>query len=299
MTTIPDQDELFLVHRSMVFAIAYEILGSRADAEDIVQETYLRWAAVDGTAVRNARAYLATTATRAALNHVRTVERRREDYPGPWLPEPLLSDEESPEHRLLVEEQLTYALSVVLQQGTPEQRAVFMLHDVFDLPYPVIAEAMGRSQASVRQIAHRARIRLDATFGTGVGTATAGKDGAEVLDAFLAAVSTGDLQALIDVLAPDAVLLSDGGGKVVAARRPVMGAEAIAGFLLKIARTPLPQMRAGVALVNGGPGVLVHAGTRLDLALALAVDDRRRITGVFLVRNPDKLPQPGITAPAR
>ncbi|MHA7210871.1 sigma-70 family RNA polymerase sigma factor [Arthrobacter sp. MDT1-65] len=293
MTTIPDQDELFLAHRSMVFAIAYEILGSRADAEDIVQETYLRWAAVDGTTVRNARAYLATTAGHAALNHVRTVERRREDYPRPWLPEPLVSDGESPEHRLLVEEQLTYALSVVLQQGTPEQRAVFMLHDVFGLPYPDIAAAMGRTQAAVRQIAHRARARLDAAFGTQVGAKTAEKDAAEVLDAFLAAVATGDLRALIDVLAPDAVLLSDGGGRVVAARKPILGAEAIAGFLLRIARAPEPDLRAEIAPLNGGLGVLVHAGARLELTLAVAVDDRRRITGVYLVRNPDKLPQRG------
>lgn len=291
MTTIPDQDELFLAHRSMVFAIAYEILGSRADAEDVVQETYLRWAAVDGTTVRNARAYLATAAGHVALNHVRTVERRREDYPGPWLPEPLVPDDESPEHRLLVEEQLTYALSVVLQQGTPEQRAVFMLHDVFGLPYPDIAEAMGKTRTAVRQIAHRARTRLDAAFGTPVGVGTAEKDAAEVLDAFLAAVATGDLRALIDVLAPDAVLLSDGGGRVVAARKPILGAEAIARFLLGIARTPDPDLRAEIAPLNGGLGVLVHTGARLELTLAVAVDDRRRITGVYLVRNPDKLPQ--------
>ncbi len=294
MATIPEQDELFIRHRSMVFAIAYEILGSRADAEDVVQETYLRWAAVDGATVRNPRAYLATAASHAALNHVRTAARRREDYPGSWLPEPLVSDDEGPEHRLLVEEQLTYALSVVLQQGTPEQRAVFMLHDVFGLPYPDIAEAMGKSQAAVRQIAHRARTRLDATFGTAVDAATAARDAAEVLDAFLAAVATGDLRTLIDVLAPDAVLLSDGGGKVIAARKPILGAEAIAGFLLKIAGAPAPGTRAEVAPLNGGLGVLVHAGARLELTLAVAVDDRRRITGVYLVRNPDKLPQRGI-----
>lgn len=272
----------------MLFTIAYQILGSRADAEDVVQETYLRWAAVDGATVQNARAYLATAVTRTALNQVRTLARRREDYPGPWLPEPLMSDAESPEQQLLVKEQLSYALSVVLQQGTPEQRAVFMLHDVFAVPYPTIAEAMGKSQASVRQIAHRARSRLDAAFGTST-TAATDQNSAEVLDAFLAAVATGNVKALIDVLAPDAVLLSDGGGRVIAARRPIVGAEAIAGFLLKIAGTPAPEMRVQITTLNGGPGVLVHAGDRVDLALAIAVDDRRRITGVYLVRNPEKL----------
>lgn len=283
-----EQDELFAAHRSMVFAIAYEILGTRADAEDVVQETYLRWADVDVSTVRDRRAYLATIATRTALNTVRTVTRRREDYPGPWLPEPLVTDHESPEHQLLVKEQLSYALSVLLQQATPEQRAVFMLHDVFGLPYPAIAEAVGKTQAAVRQIAHRARTRLTATDHGAVTS----EDSAEVLQAFLAAVVTGDLQALMDVLAPEAVLHSDGGGKVVAARKPIIGAEPIAAFLLKIARTPVPQMPVDIDTLNGGPGVLIHAGDRLELTMAVAVNDQRKITGVYLVRNPDKLLQP-------
>lgn len=283
-----EQDELFAAHRSMVFAIAYEILGTRADAEDVVQETYLRWADVDVSTVRDRRAYLATIATRTALNTVRTVTRRREDYPGPWLPEPLVTDHESPEHQLLVKEQLSYALSVLLQQATPEQRAVFMLHDVFGLPYPAIAEAVGKTQAAVRQIAHRARTRLTATDHGAVTS----EDSAEVLQAFLAAVVTGDLQALMDALAPEAVLLSDGGGKVVAARKPIIGAEPIAAFLLKIARTPVPQMRVDIDTLNGDPGVLIHAGDRLELTMAVAVNDQRKITGVYLVRNPDKLLQP-------
>lgn len=283
-----EQDELFAAHRSMVFAIAYEILGTRADAEDVVQETYLRWADVDVSTVRDGRAYLARIATHTALNTVRTVTRRREEYPGPWLPEPLVANHESPEHQLLVKEQLSYALSVLLQQATPEQRAVFMLHDVFGLPYPVIAEAVGKTQAAVRQIAHRARTRLTATDHGAVTS----KDSTEVLQAFLAAVVTGDLQALMDVLAPEAVLLSDGGGKVVAARKPIIGAEPIAAFLLKIARTPVPQMRVDIDTLNGGPGVLIHAGDRLELTMAVAVNDQRKITGVYLVRNPDKLLQP-------
>lgn len=282
---LTEQGELFTVHRSMVFAIAYEVLGTRADADDVVQETYLRWADVDMSTVRDPRAYLATIATRTALNTVRTVSRRREDYPGPWLPEPLVSHHESPEQQLLMKEQLSYALTVLLQQATPEQRAVFMLHDVFGLPYPVIAEAVGKTQAAVRQIAHRARTRLTATDHAAATT----DDSAEVLEAFLAAVVTGDLQALMDVLAPEAVLLSDGGGKVVAALRPITGAEPVAAFLLKVARTPLPQMRVDIDTLNGGLGVLIWAGGRLELTVAVAVNDQRKITGVYLVRNPDKL----------
>lgn len=281
------QGELFVAHRPMVFAIAYEVLGTRADADDVVQETYLRWAEVDVSAVRDPRAYLATIATRTALNAVRTAIRRREDYPGPWLPEPLVAREDSPEHQLLVKEQLSYALTVLLQQATPEQRAVFMLHDVFGLPYQTIASAVGKTQAAVRQIAHRTRSRLTTTDPS----APATEDSAEVLEAFLAAVITGDLQALMDVLAPEAVLLSDGGGKVVAARKPVTGAEPIAAFLLKIAQTPVPHMRVDIGSLNGGLGVLIHAGNRLELTLAVALDNDRKITGIYLVRNPDKLLQ--------
>ncbi|MFJ6001645.1 RNA polymerase sigma factor SigJ [Arthrobacter sp. NPDC092385] len=288
MTSRTEQDELFTAHRPLVFTIAYEIIGSRADAEDIVQETYLRWAAVDASTVRDPRAYLATAATRVALNAVRAASRRREDYPGPWLPEPLVTDDDGPEHQLLLKEQLSYALSVVLQQATPEQRAVFMLHDVFTLPYDVVADAMGKTPTAVRQIAHRARTRINAAHHV----ATTPQRSAEVLEAFLAALATGDLRALIDGLAPDAVLLSDGGGKVVAARKPIIGAEPIAAFLLRVARTPVPQMRVDIGTLNGGPGVLIHAGARLELTLAIALDDRSRITGVYLVRNPDKLTRP-------
>lgn len=293
MAPSTEQDELFTTHRSMVFAIAYEILGTRADADDVVQETYLRWAGVDLDGIRSPKAYLATIAGRTALNALRTVARRREDYPGPWLPEPLVTDGEGPEQRLLMKEQLTYALSVLLQQATPEQRAVFLLRDVFGLPYAAIAEAVGKTQAAVRQIALRARTRLTA----GDRTPTVAEDTALALTAFLDAVATGDLQALMDVLAPDAVLLSDGGGKVVAARKPIVGAGAIAAFLLRIALTPTPDLTVVIGPLNGGPGILIRSGTRLELTVGVAVDGRGRITGVYLVRNPDKLRERAMPEP--
>ncbi|WP_434994803.1 RNA polymerase sigma factor SigJ [Arthrobacter sp. Ld5] len=285
MASPTEQDELFAAHRPLMFAIAYEVLGTRADADDVVQDSYLRWAGVDPSVVRDPRAYLATIAARTALNAIRTVSRRRESYPGPWLPEPLAAGADDPEQRLLLDEQLSYALTVVLLQATPEQRAVFMLHDVFDLPYPAVAEALGKSQAAVRQIAARARARL----GAADRSASSTRESTAALAAFQSAVETGDLQSLMDVLAPDAVLLSDGGGKVVAARKPVVGAAAIAGFLLKIARTPAPGTRVGIGPLNGGQGILVHAGDRLELTVALGVDERGRVSGVYLVRNPDKL----------
>lgn len=285
MTPSTEQDELFAAHRPMMFAIAYEVLGTRADADDAVQDSYLHWAGMDPAGVRNPRAYLATIATRTALNAVRTVSRRRESYPGPWLPEPLVAEADSPEQRLLMSEQLSYALSVVLLQATPEQRAVFMLHDVFDLPYPAVAEALGKSRAAVRQIAVRARARL----GAADRSAASSEEGLAALEAFRAAVGSGDLQTLMDVLAPDAVLLSDGGGKVVAARKPVLGAAAIAGFLLKIAGTAVPGARVGIGPLNGGQGILVQAGDRLELTVAVGTDEQGRISGVYLVRNPDKL----------
>ena len=288
MAPSTEQDELFAAHRAMVFAIAYEVLGTRADADDVVQDSYLRWSGVDPAGVRDPRAYLATIATRTALNAIRSVSRRRESYPGPWLPEPLVAEADEPEQRLMMSEQLSYALTVVLLQATPEQRAVFMLHDVFGLPYPAVAEALGKSQAAVRQIAVRARTRI----GAADRSASSTREGVAALEAFQAAVGTGDLQSLMDVLAPDADLHSDGGGKVVAARKPILGAAAIAGFLLKIARTPTPGTRVDIGPLNGGQGILVHAGDRLDLTIAVEADGQGRISGIYLVRNPDKLRGP-------
>ncbi|WP_432523761.1 sigma-70 family RNA polymerase sigma factor [Kineococcus sp. SYSU DK006] len=284
MSTTTQHDELFTLHRAVVFAVAYEVLGTRADADDVTQDTYLRWRGVDLQQVRDPRAYLATIAARTALNAVRRTARRREDYPGPWLPEPLVVDE-GPEQEFLRREQLSYAVTVLLQEARPEQRVVFMLHDVLELPYPAVAEALGKTQAAVRQIAHRTRTRL-ASARPAAGAAA---EHEAVLSAFLAAVAGGDLQALLSLLAPDTVLVSDGGGKVVAARKPVLGADRVAAFLLAITATADPGTSAQVVGLNGGSGVLVHVGARVDLSLALGVDRRGRVDGVYLVRNPDKL----------
>src|SRR4051794_32223564 len=205
-------EDAFARHRSLLFTVAYEMLGSAADAEDVVQEAWLRWRGVDRGQVREPRAYLIRIVTRQALNRPRTVARRREDYVGEWLPEPLLT---SPDVADDVEfaESVSIAMLTVLETLAPAERAVFVLREVFDLPYDEIAAAVEKSPAAVRQIAHRARehvaarrprIRVDRA------------EQQRVVERFLAALRTGDLQALFDVLAPDVVLIADGGGEAAA-----------------------------------------------------------------------------------
>ena len=220
-------DDPFVTHRSLLFTVAYEMLGSAADAEDVVQETWLRWADVDRAEVRDPRAYLVRIVTRQALNRLRTLARRREEYVGEWLPEPLLT---SPDVAEDVEfaESVSIAMLTVLETLAPAERAVFVLREVFDLPYADIAAAVDKTPAAVRQIAHRAREHVAAR------RPRIQVDRAEqqqVVDRFLAALRTGDLQVLLDVLAPDVVLVADGGGEVAAVRRPVVGRDRVATLL--------------------------------------------------------------------
>ncbi|HUS62010.1 MAG TPA: sigma-70 family RNA polymerase sigma factor, partial [Acidimicrobiales bacterium] len=201
-------DDAFARHRSLLFTVAYEMLGSASDAEDVVQETWLRWADVDHGVVRDPRAYLVRIVTRQALNRLRTMARRREEYVGEWLPEPLLT---SPDVATDVElaESLSMAMLTVLETLGPAERAVFVLREVFDTPYDEIAEAVGKSPAAVRQIAHRAREHVAARRPR-MPVSTAEQQ--EAVERFLAAIRHGDLQALLDVLAPDVVIVADGGG---------------------------------------------------------------------------------------
>ena len=225
-------DDAFARHRSLLFTVAYEMLGSASDAEDVVQETWLRWAGVDHTVVRDPRAYLVRIVTRQALNRLRSVARRREEYVGEWLPEPLMT---GPDVAADVElaENLSIAMLTVLETLGPAERAVFVLREVFETPYDEIAEAVGKSPAAVRQIAHRARDHVAARRPR---TQVSTTEQQEAVDRFLAAIRHGDLQGLLDVLAPDVVVVADGGGLVAAARRPIEGAESVAGFLIGAAR---------------------------------------------------------------
>jgi len=275
---------VFEEHRSLLFTIAYEITGTVTDAEDVLQESYLRWSAVDTDPIGNQRAYLAKTVTRQALNSLRTTQRRREDYIGPWLPEPVVTLPDIAEDAVLADS-LSFAMLVVLESLTPDERAVFVLHEVFDFPYPEIAEATGKTPAAVRQLAHRAKEHVRARQPRFEVDAQRQK---AVTDRFIAATLGGDVQALMDVLAPGAVLLSDGGGKVSAARRPVVGADHVARFLLGIAKKPIPDMRVEMSLLNGMPAVLIYSGDRIDLAI-MVESNNDHVTGLYLVRNPDKL----------
>jgi RNA polymerase sigma-70 factor (ECF subfamily) len=275
-------EDAFARHRSLLFTVAYEMLGSASDAEDVVQETWLRWAGVDHAEVRDPRAYLVRVATRQALNRLRTVARRREDYVGEWLPEPLLT---APDVAADVElaESVSIAMLTVLETLGPAERAVFVLREVFDVPYDEIAVAIGKSPAAVRQIAHRARDHVAARRPRMPVSTT---EQQQAVDRFLTAVRNGDVQGLLDVLAPDVVVVADGGGIAPAVRRPIEGAERVAGLLIKGFRTV--DFEAKAVWLNGSPAIRLDIGGQVDTAVSLTVEDGR-ITRIYAVRNPHKL----------
>jgi RNA polymerase sigma-70 factor (ECF subfamily) len=275
--------EAFVAHRNLLFTVAYEMLGSAADAEDVLQETWLRWAGVDLGIVQDQRAYLVRIVTRQALDRLRALGRRKESYVGPWLPEPLLTAPDVAEDAELAES-VSMAMLLVLETLTPIERAVFVLREVFDLAYDEIAEAVDKSPAAVRQLAYRARAHVAARRQRGVVSAAETRN---ALQAFQRAIETGDLRNLLDILAPDVVLLGDGGGVVQATLSPVMGADKVArvlaaglGRLAAAARQPVQ--------VNGYPALIVRVNGEIDTVLALRIDDGL-VTGLYAVRNPEKL----------
>jgi RNA polymerase sigma-70 factor (TIGR02957 family) len=276
-------EDVFARHRSLLFTVAYEMLGSASDAEDVVQETWLRWADVDQAAVRDPRAYLVRIVTRQALNQLRTLARRREQYVGEWLPEPLVT---SPDVAADVElaESLSMAMLVVLETLGPVERAVFVLREVFDTPYDEIAEAIGRSPAAVRQIAHRARDHITARRPRMQVSTT---EQQEAVERFLAASRHGDLQGLLDVLAPAVVLVTDGGGLVPAARRPLAGAERVARAII-VGVTRLAEVDLKVVWLNGSPGGRIEISGQVSAAVSLTVESGR-ITRIYAIFNPYKL----------
>jgi RNA polymerase sigma-70 factor, ECF subfamily len=276
-------DEPFVCHRGLLFTVAYEMLGSAADADDVVQEAWLRWAGTDRAAVRDPRAYLVRIVSRQALNRLRTVSRRREEYVGEWLPEPLLTTPDVAEDVELAES-VSIAMLTVLETLGPAERAVFVLREVFDVPYEEIAEAVGKSAAAVRQIAHRARRhvaarrpRMDASR----------SEQQQVVERFLAALTTGDVQGLMDVLAPDVVAVADGGGLARAVPHPVDGRERVAAFLSRFSQVA-PDAQVATLLLNGAVAARIDPAGELDTALTFVVEDGR-ITRIYAIRNPHKL----------
>ncbi|MER5382510.1 RNA polymerase sigma-70 factor [Streptomyces sp. NPDC002688] len=276
--------EIFIAHRNLLFTVAYEMLGSAADAEDVLQESWLRWVAVDLTQVRDHRAYLVRITTRQSLNRLRTMKRRKEAYVGPWLPEPLLTAPDVAQDVELAES-VSMALMLVLETLSPTERAVFVLREVFDVGYDEIAAAVDKTPAAVRQIAHRARRHVDARRPRKV---VSPSEIRAVLDSFQRALETQDPQDLLDVLAPDVVLVSDGGGVKRAALRPVVGAEKVVRFYLGGSGKVDGTITGHPTLANGSPALLVRLDGEIDGIMAIRVEDAR-ITGLYYVRNPEKL----------
>jgi RNA polymerase sigma-70 factor, ECF subfamily len=283
--------EDFEEHRAALLGLAYRLLGSMWDAEDVVQDAYLRWSRVDRDEVRDPRAYLVTVVSRLALDQLRSARVTREAYPGPWLPEPVETDVLGPLESAELRDTVSYATLHLMERLSPPERAVFVLREAFALPYDDIAEIVGASAAACRQMYHRARRRL------GEGRERfrpSGEEHARLLRRFLDAARTGDLDALTELLSEDVTVWTDGGGKARAARRPVHGRAKAIAFLLGLAsRYPVDDVR--VIEVNGEPAVWLTIGGQ-DEVLAIGVRGGR-IDAVFAVLNPDKLghagPSPG------
>jgi RNA polymerase sigma-70 factor, ECF subfamily len=274
-------EDPFVAHRSVLFTVAYEMLGSVADAEDVLQESWLRWAGVDHSQVRDPRAYLVRTVTRQALNRLRTLARRREEYVGEWLPEPLLTAPDVAEDVELADS-VSIAMLTVLEALGPTERAVFVLREVFAMPYSEIAEAIGKSAPAARQIARRARDRVAAHRPR---MSVSNSEQHAVVEQFLAALRTGEVRALLEVLAPDVVLIADGGGLVAAAPAPIHGAELVATMLAR------PDRKVSTVWLNGAPAALVEVEGQLA-AVSVVVDDGR-VTRIHAIANPNKLTRLG------
>jgi RNA polymerase sigma-70 factor (ECF subfamily) len=283
--------DVFEAHRDLMFAVAYRVLGTITDAEDAVQDAWLRWSAARRPEVADQRAYLARVVVNTALNRLRAARARREAYVGPWLPEPLLTEAgPDPAERAELAESVSMAMLVVLESLTPDERAVFVLREVFGFSHAEIGAALGRQDAAVRQLAHRAREHVQARrprFEVDWDQQRA------VTERFLAAAAGGDIEGLVSVLADDVTLLSDGGGKAKAALRPITGAAKVARFMAGIATRPymgteVAAMSVDAAEINGVPGTLISAGGHPVAVLTMAVADGR-VTAIQLLANPDKL----------
>jgi RNA polymerase sigma-70 factor (TIGR02957 family) len=270
----------FVAHRSLLFTVAYEMLGSAADAEDVLQESWLRWADVDHSQVRDPRAYLIRVVTRQALNRLRTLARSRAEYVGQWLPEPLLTSPDVAEDVELAES-VSIAMLTVLETLGPTERAVFVLREVFGLPYGEIAEAIGKSAGAARQIARRAREHVAARRPR---VRVSRAEQQAVVERFLVAVRTGRLQELMDLMAPDVVFIADGGGVVAAARAPIHGAGLVAKLLARAARA---GFETTTVWLNGAAAGRIE--TDGQIAAVSIVVENGRVTRIYAVANPRKL----------
>ncbi|MCZ7435895.1 RNA polymerase sigma factor SigJ [Micromonospora sp. WMMC241] len=293
MTTTPAAESAgaLTAHRPMLLGLAYRLLGSLHDAEDVLQEAYLRWLGVDRATVDEPRRYLSRVVTRLALDRLRARQAARETYVGPWLPEPVPTDPSpfGPLETVELRETVSIALLHLLERLTPPERAVYVLHTAFALPYAEIGDVLDRSAADCRQLHHRATARLAEERRR----FTAGRaEQRRLLDAFLAAACDGDLARLTDLVAADATAWSDGGGRIRAARKPVHGADRIARFFAGVYHHRRPGVRATPVELNGAPALLLRWPSGVRYTLGVAAADGR-ITHLYLVGNPDKLTRVG------
>lgn len=289
-----DPTSTFESHRRRLFGLAYRMLGTRGDAEDIVQEAYLRWHEADHDSVQNAEAWLVATTTRLAIDRLRRLKTERDAYTGPWLPEPLLSDPPPPDRALDLASDLSVAFMVLLERLAPEERAAFLLHDIFDADYDDIAASLGKSEPAIRQLVSRARTRVAEDRKRFRATRA---DQQKLARRFKEALLAKDEHALAALFKPDATLVSDGGGKALAALRPIYGADKIVRFFVGVTKDRRPEdFTFEDCWLNDAPAILIRElnGT-VFATLGLEVDDGR-IATVYSVRNPDKLDRIGRTA---
>jgi RNA polymerase sigma-70 factor (ECF subfamily) len=281
----PHDDDPVAPHRGRLLGLAYRMLGSRSDAEDVVQDAYLRFAGAQD--VHNAEAFLVTIVTRLCLDRLKSARAQREVYVGPWLPEPVFdADGLSADAATELADDLSFALLLALDRLSPMERAAFLLHDVFDTPFSEIAAMLGRTEASCRQLASRAR---RAVRDNRPAPAQAPDNHARLLQAFGDAVASGNVAQLAELLREDAVALTDGGGRKTAARNPIIGADKIARFFIGIAaKNAGHDMRIEPAMINGAFGALLYLDGELDNTMSMAIDGEK-IAAIYIVRNPDKL----------
>ena len=284
--TTSEHADRFTHLRPLLFTIAYEILGTATESDDVLQESYLRWAEVDLAEVQDTKAYLAQLVTRQALNSLRAQSRRREEYVGPWLPEPLLVDGSDASSDVVLAESVSMAMMVVLETLSPDERAVFVLREVFGFGHDEIASAIGKSATAVRQMAHRAREHVQSRRKRFEPVDQ--KQSLEITAQFFATAATGDLHGLIAMLAPDVVWTADSDGKVSAARRPVAGAERVARLILGLLRVGGEEGRVEPAFYNGAPALVLYLGDNLEGVITVEITDGV-ITHFYAMRNPEKL----------
>jgi RNA polymerase sigma-70 factor (ECF subfamily) len=272
-------------HRGRLFGIAYRMLGSVDDANDLVQETYLRWHRADAAEIRAPEAWLVAVTTRLSIDRLRRSEIEREHYPGDWLPEPLATAPHAADRRAELASDLSMAFLVLLERLAPEERAAFLLREVFDADYSEIARVLGRSDAACRQMVHRARERVR-TKRTRFPVANETRE--RLVERFLQAIRTEDRDSLLALVAPDATWTSDGGGIVRAATRTIEGGERIVRLVLGVERKWGSQLRHEIAWINGEPAIVTMAGDQLFATMSFDTDGER-LTGFYRVLNPEKL----------